>query len=194
MNISTYQAAYSTIAGGRCNYIGEPYVSIGGGQKNQGLRANSTIAGGYCNFNQGSSGAIGGGICNCITLYGGTSVIGGGTCNTACASSVIGGGANNTTSGTYSSIIGGGFACATRFGQRSFAAGPWIGTTNAGASQQIDLIGRNKTTSATPINIFLNGQSTIINIINGTAIWMQLMQCVCCVNADTCLQENLQTE
>ena len=161
---NTY-AAYSpmggsVIVGGVSNIINSySYVNqsfIGGGRCNTASPYNSTVVGGRNNTSSG--------------LY---SFVGGGQCNTSsCDWSVIGGGEYNTSSARYSAIIGGAFACAPRFGQRSFASGPWLGNLNRGESQQIDLIGRNRTTNATPVNIFLNGSSELISVLSGTAMFV----------------------
>jgi hypothetical protein len=106
-------------------------------------------------------------------VFSGCSSIVGGISNISCGThSFIGGGCANTVTGCFSSILGGSSACAPRWGQRSFATGPWVGTLTRGASQQIDLVGRNKTTGATPVNIFLDGSSELISIINGTAMFV----------------------
>ena len=43
-----------------------------------------------------------------------------------------------------------------------------------GASQQIDLVGRNKTTSGSAVNIFLDGASQRISVIDGTAMFVTI--------------------
>ena len=128
---------------------------MGGGTSNNATSYGSTVGGGFVNTASGHQSFVGGGSCNIASGY--TSSIVGGQCNTA--------------SGCFSSIVGGSCACSTRFGQRSFASGTFPNSPR-GTSQQIDLIGRNITFNAIPVNIFLNGSSERISVINGTAMFV----------------------
>jgi hypothetical protein len=129
--------------------------------------------GGRNNASSGIYSFVGGGYSNSGTTN--HSVVVGGYCNTASGCfSFIGGGCCNTASECFSSIIGGNGACAPRFGQRSFASGNWNPFGGCGESQQIDLVGRNTTTGSTPVNIFLNGSSQIISVLNETAMFVTI--------------------
>ena len=82
--------------------------------------------------------------------------------------STIGGGILNTASGAFSGILGGSGGVANRHGQRSWANGAFF---DAGDSQQIDLVARTKTTTATPTNLWLNGSNARITISSGFTLF-----------------------
>ena len=109
-------AIYSTIGGGRGNFMSADDATIGGGDGNT-ITGNSTaaaIAGGESNTIQFSAnhGAIGGGRLNTIGGAAQRATIGGGDSNTVTASAgdaTIGGGRHNTiNNGSLSAVIGGG--------------------------------------------------------------------------------------
>jgi hypothetical protein len=149
------------IGGGQSNCIATPALSS---------TTLSVIVGGNVNGVCSSGSFVGGGNGNVV--FSGCSAIVGGISNISCGThSFIGGGCGNTTTGCYSSILGGTLSCAPRFGQRSFSSGSFNGLIK-GTSQQIDLVGRNKTTNATPVNIFLDGTTQLISVIAGTAMFV----------------------
>jgi hypothetical protein len=74
-------------------------------------------------------------------------VVGGGGSNTASGdNSFIGAGTNNAASGKFSSIVGGAYAVADKYGQRAFASSTFV---NPGEAQQSDFIWRITTSDAT---------------------------------------------
>jgi hypothetical protein len=178
----------SVIGGGGFNRTFGTSSFIGGGGGNIACGGNSTIVGGQSNTTLACRAFIGGGASNCAcgvysTIGGGNanqaigycSFIGAGWNNRTCGNrSAIVGGIGNVTTGCYSSIVGGISACAPRFGQRSFSSGGWIGFGGCGVSQQIDLVGRNTTTDATPVNIFLDGSTQRISVLNETAMFVTI--------------------
>jgi hypothetical protein len=163
----------STIGGGCGNIAQSVWTTIGGGRKNTVSGPRATIAGGFSNLASQSYSSVGGGREN--TASGVNSTVGGGNLNTASgASSTVTGGFLNRAYGENSSIIGGNRACAPRFGQRSFASGTWTPFTGTGETQQIDLLGRNTTTGVTTVNIFLDGSSQRISVLNETAMFVTI--------------------
>jgi hypothetical protein len=177
--ISGYSSDAMTICGGTYNNMTtSAYTngwSIGGGNGNSisGDRSYHTIGGGYGNNidSQGYGGStIAGGYSNNITGdYSGGSVIGGGHENTIGVGgangyfSTIGGGYGNQIAGNdYSTIPGGYYARATRYGELSHAAGKFI---SAGDAQHTVLIARRLTTDATANQVlFLDGNSLRLTI------------------------------
>jgi hypothetical protein len=181
-NIICGQGYRSTISGGKDNHTSGGYTFIGGGGENCATGQGSIVVGGLNNSASSAHAVIVGGRRNCI-LGACCSFIGGGRYNLICCSGtnqflqVIVGGCRNITNNRYSTIVGGGYGSATRFGQRSFALGPWDGFTGStcqGQSQHIELLARNTTTGATPVNVFLNGVSQRIDVINGTAMFVTI--------------------
>jgi len=201
--VNTITTAVSFIGGGLSNSVTGSYSTIGGGAFNQAIGSSSFIGGGSGNCACGSNTTIGGGLSNktyaCRSTIGGgannyacgvfstiaggfanfaigyCSFVGSGWNNRACGNrSSIVGGTFNVATGCYSSIVGGSAACAPRFGQRSFASGGWIAFGGCGVSQQIDLVGRNTTTGATPVNIFLDGSTQRISVLNETAMFVTI--------------------
>lgn len=172
----------ATIGGGVLNRLGtnSAYATIGGGIQNtvQTLADRATIGGGELNvIQQGADYAtIGGGIDNIIevnaasaTIAGGNAnvivgnadfgVIGGGTGNsieTNAINATIGGGNFNTihTNADYATIPGGRFAKANEYGQLAYASGRF---TSDGDAQTSVFVLRRTTTSATELELFLDG-------------------------------------
>lgn len=98
-----------------------------------------------------------------------SSFIGGGKDNFADGNySAVAGGLENEAIGDFSSISGGYSAIADKYGQRSYAAGPF-GITD-GSAQQVDFVLRNSTTDATPTNVFLDGLAERLTITTGTSL------------------------
>jgi hypothetical protein len=114
----------------------------------------STIGGGDTNLATAERATIAGGSQNEIPLNSNYSTIGGGILNRA--------------SGLFSGILGGSAGVANRYGQRSWANGAFF---DAGDSQQIDLVARTKTTTATPTNLWLNGFNARITISSGFTLF-----------------------
>ena len=192
---------HSVIVGGNCNTILSGNCSfIGGGVTNKVCTCLGTIGGGFSNTicSTATYATIGGGRNNTVSGYGG--VIGGGQshnssachsfifsgcqntsnnnysgviggcANTVCSnfSTILGGGLNSTTSSATYSITSGQWAQSSRYGQRTHANGRFSAT---GDAQHSLLLGRNKTTTATPTNLFLDGSSNRVSIASGKSFF-----------------------
>jgi hypothetical protein len=106
-----------------------------------------------------------GGYENAVTGFAFYSCIAGGYGNSTSGSfSAIGGGFLNSITASYCTIPGGFGASATRYGQRSFAAGTFSAN---GDAQSVALQSRRVTTSAVATELFLDGSSSRLAIASG---------------------------
>jgi hypothetical protein len=164
---------------------------VGGGERNTASNTNNVIAGGYNNTASGGfsniiPAAICGGGSNTASGFG--SFVGGGRTNTASAeysttvcgysnsasgnaSVVVGGGVGggdiglgNTASGTWSAILGGSATLANRTGMQAHAAGQFAAQ---GDAQRARFVLRNKTTTNSAVELFLDGSATRLTIPSG---------------------------
>lgn len=98
------------------------------------------------------------------TASGNFSFVGGGSDNTASGlNSVVLGGAFSTASGAYSAAAGFG-AQSTRTGTFAFASGTF---TTGGDCQILSAVMRNRTTNATPTELFLDGSAARLTVPSG---------------------------
>lgn len=169
-NGNTASNSNSTIGGGINNTAGGDGSTIAGGRLNSASSLYTTVSGGYSNTVTGQYGNIGGGLTN--TASGGDSTVGGGQTNNAGGDyASIGGGIGNTASGHYSTISGGnsntasGYqstvpggedAVASHYGEMAFASGRFGSFGDAQASTYVL---RNNTSTVTPTEIYLDGNS-----------------------------------
>ena len=124
---------------------------ICGGEKN-------TASIGYAPF-------VGGGFINIAQSDG--AVVAGGSTNSASYLCVTAGGESNTTSANRASILGGGFALANRTGMQAHANGQFAAQ---GDAQRARFVMRNKTTTNSAVELFLDGSSTRLTIPSGKII------------------------
>ena len=82
--------------------------------------------------------------------------------------SVITGGRDNTASGDYSSVLGGYGAVADHYGQSSHASGFF---SSAGDAQKSQLLARIETINNTPAEMFLDGSSARLTLVDQDA-WL----------------------
>ena len=161
------ERCYGTIAGGGCNYVYANAGTIAGGFCNIVCCNTGFIGGGRNSTMSGRYATLGGGRNHTISGYGADVL--GGCLHTASSSwTSIGGGINNTASADFATISGGFRAVADKYAQRSHASGRFAVN---GDSQQVDLVGRTKTTNNTPTNIWLDGTSVRITIASGKALF-----------------------
>lgn len=140
---------------------------------------NNTVTGDYS--------LIGGGTDNQTSSD--ISFIGAGESNTASGySSFIGAGGNNSATANYASVLNGVSSTATSpyaiasgnnarallTGQRSHSSGSF---TRQGDAQYVDFVVRNKTTDATPTELFLDGTSERISFGAGNAFFLTVEVC-----------------
>ncbi len=158
---------YGTIAGGGCNYIYGNAATIAGGFCNIVCCGTGFIGGGRNSTMSGRYATLGGGRNHTISGYG--AAVLGGCLHTASSSwTSIGGGVNNTASADFATISGGFRGVADKYAQRSHASGRFAVN---GDSQQVDLVGRTKTTNNTPTNIWLDGTSVRLTVASGKALF-----------------------
>ena len=152
----------SIVAGGLCNIASGCYANIGGGRCNVASGSNSSVFGGRCNVASGVGSFIGGGGFH--TASGTASVVAGGCCNcvTQCGSAILGGRCN-TASGCYSTA-GGNLAIASRYGERTYAAGQF---STQGDAQQVQVIARNSTDGEQTKTLYLDGMSLRFTLLAG---------------------------
>jgi hypothetical protein len=167
----------STVAGGAFNVASCTYASVSGGQCNTASCCGAFIGGGECNTASGTAATIGGGRCNTASFGG--AFIGGGGCNVACCAatvvaggkyncattggSAILGGACNTASGCYSTA-GGSLAIASRYGERTYAAGKF---STQGDAQHVQVIARSTTDGFVTQILYLDGVSSRFTLLAG---------------------------
>ena len=148
---NTASGAYSAVCGGFTNTAGINGF-VGGGESNLAGSQWSAICGGF--GNQANSGTT-------AAICGGASNAGSGT------ESFIGGGRNNTSSATYSGVPSGTRGQADRYSMQAHAAGQFAAN---GDAQRARFVMRNKTTTNTAVELFLDGSSTRLTVPSGKII------------------------
>lgn len=144
--------SFSTVGGGLQNFIGDESDW-------------SVIGGGKGNYLDGTGGTIAGGTSNRLDFLSDGCSVGGGNFNFIGSSAIystISGGYSNTISGAkYATIPGGYAAKALSDGQMAYASGLFVST---GDAQTSVYVARNTSTNATPIDLFLGGGFSRINV------------------------------
>jgi len=190
-NSITGVAVEGVIAGGELNICQTAESFVGGGRQNTagdggGANQRATVVGGENNTASGQESFIGGGDSNTASatqssVVGGDnndatgveSFVGGGGSNTAGGTdSVVAGGQDNSAAADYSVVPGGLRASADKYGQVAHASGQFLAVGDAQASE---LIARNSTTNATPIELFLDGSATRITVPASKSWMFQIM-------------------
>jgi hypothetical protein len=148
---------------------------IGGGRINRASGADAIVVGGSSNNSTGSdSPIIVGGSENTASGQNGATVVGGYK-NQASGqfSSFVGAGGHysgsnvgNTASGSFSAVLCGTGALADRFGMQAHCSGSFSGTTS-GDAQRANFVMRNKTTTNSAVELFLDGSATRLTIPSG---------------------------
>ena len=160
----------ATVGGGIENAASGWGTTVGGGYYNTASNDGATVGGGYSNVASGSYPTVGGGIGNVASNEGAT--VGGGANNTAGDDyATVGGGANNTASGDFATVGGGLDAVARLYGQHAAAAG---GFAAAGDAQRADYVLRTVTTNATSTELFLDGSSARLTLIDNTTLYFEV--------------------
>jgi hypothetical protein len=127
----------------------------------------STIAGGQNNKAAGDWTFVGGGVSN--TASGSASVVSGGSSCTASGAQSAAAGLRNQATSDYSFIAGGSDALANRVGLSAHAAGLFV---VPGDAQKTTAVFRNKTTTNTAVELFLDGASARYTVTSGKIISM----------------------
>lgn len=162
---NTASAAESVICGGRNNTSSGPKSIVVGGTSNAATNEESVVCGGALNSANSSWAFVGGGYDNDTTGTGGGQVIAGGYYNKSSASlSAVCGGESNNVTGTYSSILGGQLALAQQRGMQAHASGQF---SAQGDAQRARFVMRNKTTTNSGVELYLDGSSTRLTIPSG---------------------------
>ena len=163
VDLQTDRTAATDVASGTSSVIC-------GGRRNSTGSAYSVICGGNANSMNATSGSafIGGGQENVVNgaNYG---TIAGGIQNSAAASCFIGGGNNNFATAIYASVLGGIQGLADRYSLQSHASGQFAAR---GDAQRIRAVMRNKTTTNSAVELFLDGSATRLTCPSGKVIAM----------------------
>lgn len=130
-----------------------PASVIAGGCNNQASGDQSVVGGGYANLAGGGNG--------------GATIAGGYECIASGIMSSCGGGYLNEASAGYSSILGGQRALANRVGMQAHASGQF---SAKGDAQGARFVMRNKTTTNSAVELFLDGSSARLTIPSGKII------------------------
>jgi hypothetical protein len=167
-------AASSVISGGQGNTCNSAWGFVGGGQGNNNATGNhNTIVAGNNNSITGLPwrSFIGGGRSNAISGNGNAVICGGFSNSVSGDSGVIAGGGdtNNGSSVTahYGAILGGMRGLADRYGQQSHSTGQF---SAIGDAQRARFVLRNKTTTNSAAELFLDGSSTRLTIPSGKVV------------------------
>jgi hypothetical protein len=175
-----------------------PYSCIGGGQRNVASGAYSVVGGGQVTVASGSNSFAGGGLG--VTASGNNSFAGGGQSNTAAgAHNFVGGGQSNASSGSHSVISGGlanivsGNNSCVIGGQNNNASAGWAVVlggvygladrvallahsagrfSNPGDAQRTHAVLRNKTTTNSAVELFIDGVGSRYTVTSGKVISM----------------------
>lgn len=139
---------HSVIGGGLNNYSNGGWNVIGGGNSNITDQGYATVGGGERNHALAAGATVSGGESNVANSGWGS----------------VSGGAGNHTTANFAWVGGGWEALADRHGMHAHSAGPFA---TRGDSQRCIFVARNKTTSATPATLFLDGSSTQLTIPDG---------------------------
>jgi hypothetical protein len=143
----------SVICGGNSNICSGEGSCVGGGTSNQVTSQRSVISGGLSNLVTG--------------IY--AVVVGGQTNTSSGIWSSVAGGQNNTASSNHSFISGGYQALADRNGLSAHAAGRFAAN---GDAQKTTAVFRNKTTTNSAVELFLDGASVRYTVTSGKVISM----------------------
>jgi hypothetical protein len=145
----TASGARAALLGGSVNTASGSESIVLGGNNNSASQDNSAVIGGNNNSASGQRAA-------CI----------GGNNNSASGGQAIAMGTFNTAS-AISTLATGQSAVANRFGMRTHAAGSF---SSLGDAQSGTLVARNQTSSATQADLFLNGSSDRVTLLNNQSI------------------------
>jgi hypothetical protein len=141
--------------------------AILGGSNNNCFSAHGVVCGGNANGTGAAShGFIGGGQSNGLSNNSAThKAIGGGLSNSVSgAYGIVAAGRSNTVSADYGNICGGYLALADRYGQQSHASGQFAAQ---GDAQRARFVMRNKTTTNSAVELFLDGSAARLTIPSG---------------------------
>ena len=107
-------------------------------------------------------------LCNEGTASALRAAVFGGSSNKATGTnSLVMGGQLSTANATYSSVIGSANALANRVGMQAHASGDFTATDSSGQAQRARFVMRNKTTTNSAVELFLDGSSTRLTIPSG---------------------------
>jgi hypothetical protein len=160
--------SYSVVSGGQSNRTLNTHSVVCGGDSNEAAGSGyDAVVGGQQNKANGWVCFIGGGQFNEVTQT--TACILGGRENRAIGltSVVVGGGASgigNTSSASFSAILGGIAGSADRYAMQSHSAGQFAAK---GDAQRARFVLRNKTTTNSAVELFLDGSATRLTIPSG---------------------------
>jgi hypothetical protein len=131
---------------------------------------NSVVCGGTSNTSSGSKSFTGGGDSN-VSAGAHSSIAGGQYNNSSAAGDYgsIGGGFGNLVTASFASVSGGRFASANRYGINAQAAGRFA---VEGDAQKTTAVFRNKTTTNSAVELFLDGTAARYTVTSGKVISM----------------------
>jgi hypothetical protein len=159
---------YAFIGGGQSNTVSGTWSAVLGGQSNTSSAAHSVVCGGFTNASSAPYSFTGGGFNHVCNGY--ASAIAGGDTNTAPGGySFVGGGRFNAAASDMSFVSGGTYGRADRYGIGVHAAGRFAAT---GDAQTTKAVLRNKTTTNSAVELFLDGASARYTVTSGKIISM----------------------
>jgi hypothetical protein len=164
--------ANSVICGGLNNSCNAPRTVICGGNSNSATSENAFVGAGGLNAAGSPWGVVLGGYDNATSGTGGGQVIVGGYYNRSSAGTAfLGGGDSNQNTGLNSGILGGANALADRRGMQAHASGHFAAK---GDAQRARFVLRNKTTTNSAVELFLDGSSTRLTIPSGKVLGLTI--------------------
>jgi len=159
-NANVASAAYSLVAGYDCKATVTYAIAL---QRQNTASGDTSFCAGYFNTVSGfSSGILTGGFNQVTASY--AAVVGGQSCQALATSAFTGGGEHNISNQNYAAILGGLRGLADRRGMQAHAAGRFSAD---GDAQRARFVMRNKTTTNSAVELFLDGSSTRLTIPSG---------------------------
>jgi hypothetical protein len=152
--------AKAVVCGGASNSATSEGAFVGGGEVNATNSAWGTVCGGYDNATSGGGG--------------GQVIVGGYYNRSSGGTAFLGGGDSNQNTGVNSGILGGANALADRRGMQAHASGQFA---NKGDAQRARFVLRNKTTTNSAVELFLDGSSTRLTIPSGKVLALTINIC-----------------
>jgi hypothetical protein len=153
---------HSVVCGGESNTASNNYAVVCGGQTGTASAVNSFVAGGQSNTASGGWSFA----ANSNNTASGQSAHVLGNQNTASGTDAFCCNGNNQSTANRASALGH-QALANRINMQAYASGSFSNTTGSGDAQRARFVLRNKTTTNSAVELFLDGSSTRLTIPSG---------------------------
>jgi hypothetical protein len=160
---------HSVVCGGESNTASNNYAVVCGGQTGTASAVNSFVAGGQSNTASGGWSFV----ANSNNTASGQSAAALGNANTSSGlDSFCCNGNNQSTANRASSF--GHQALANRINMQAYASGSFSNTTGSGDAQRARFVLRNKTTTNSAVELFLDGSATRLTIPSGKVLGLTI--------------------